>query len=314
MSAKADRPQVRTAQDLERKYANLLNSGSAIEMNTKTITKVNTLLSQFITSTVGDLETLQSQLDGQINTYYGNEEPTLLNYPTSEWLVEDYPEHIDDLYYDKSTGLTYKFVEDNGTYSWDNIQSSLMSEILAIANSATDTADGKRRIFTTEPTPPYDNGDLWFNDGKILICQVSRPEGDEYDSQDFVNAVDYTDDTVANAVGENLSVLDGKVTRLIAENDAFTLNFETLRTLISGNTTTISTFLKYIRFENGNIILGEDGNRYVLKIENDRLAIYYNGTPISSWIQDKFTASQLNLGNYAFIPRENGSLGFRKVK
>ena len=91
MSAKADRPQVRTAQDLERKYANLLNSGSAIEMNTKTITKVNTLLSQFIASTVGDLETLQSQLDGQINTYYGNEEPTLLNYPTSEWLVEDYP-------------------------------------------------------------------------------------------------------------------------------------------------------------------------------------------------------------------------------
>ena len=71
----------------------------------------------------------------------------------------------------------------------------------------------------------------------------------------------------------------------------------------------------YIRIDaNGNMIFGNAENEYKLQIENDRVGIYYNGSLISSWIQDEFTVTQLNLGNFAFIPRENGSLSFRKVR
>lgn len=84
---------------------------------------------------------------------------------------------------------------------------------------------------------------------------------------------------------------------------------------LEGVMITVGELGDYIRIdENGNMIFGNPSNEYQLQIENDRVGIYYNGTLISSWIQDKFTVTQLNLGNFAFIPRENGSLGFRKVR
>ena len=71
----------------------------------------------------------------------------------------------------------------------------------------------------------------------------------------------------------------------------------------------------YIRISpDGNMIFGNPNNEYQLQVENDRIGIYYNGSLISSWIQDQFSVTQLNLGNFAFIPRQNGSLGFRKVR
>lgn len=83
---------------------------------------------------------------------------------------------------------------------------------------------------------------------------------------------------------------------------------------LEGLMITVGELGDYIRIdESGNMIFGNPSNEYQLQVENDRIGIYYNGVLISSWIQDKFTAKQLNLGNFAFIPRENGSLGFRKV-
>lgn len=84
---------------------------------------------------------------------------------------------------------------------------------------------------------------------------------------------------------------------------------------LEGVMITVGELGDYIRIdENGNMIFGNPSNEYQLQIENDRVGIYYNGSLISSWIQDQFTVTQLNLGNFAFIPRSNGSLGFRKVK
>ena len=84
---------------------------------------------------------------------------------------------------------------------------------------------------------------------------------------------------------------------------------------LEGVMITVGELGDYIRIdENGNMIFGNPNNEYQLQIENDRVGIYYNGSLISSWIQDNFTVTQLNLGNFAFIPRENGSLGFRKVR
>lgn len=83
---------------------------------------------------------------------------------------------------------------------------------------------------------------------------------------------------------------------------------------LEGIMITVGELGDYIRIDdNGNMIFGNPNNEYQLQIENDRVGIYYNGSLISTWIQDKFTVTQLNLGNFAFIPRENGSLGFRKV-
>ena len=71
---------------------------------------------------------------------------------------------------------------------------------------------------------------------------------------------------------------------------------------------------KYIRFEDGNIILGESGNEITLKIENDRIAFIQNNTEVAYFSNNKLTVTDgdflnsLKIGNFAFKPRANGNL------
>lgn len=73
----------------------------------------------------------------------------------------------------------------------------------------------------------------------------------------------------------------------------------------------------YIQMAGGSITLGEIGNEVTLKVENDRIGIYVNGVAMTYWTASDFVApitltipvgGRLILGNYAFIPRTNGSL------
>ena len=76
---------------------------------------------------------------------------------------------------------------------------------------------------------------------------------------------------------------------------------------------------KYIRFVDGNIVLGEDGNTLTLQIENDRIAFLDSGIEVAYFSNNKLYVTDgeflhsLQLGNFAFIPRENGNLSFKKV-
>ena len=314
MSIKTDRPQVRTAEQLERKY-NFAGIEQNIKQSNVGLLKVSNELYNFVRAVAGNTEILERQLDGEIDTWYGDETPTLLNEPAVSWEVLDYPSHVDDLYYDRNSGETYTFAENNGVYSWEATENNFLAEIMALANSAKETADNKKAVFVeTEPVPPYDNGDLWLNNKKLYVCQLAREADDTFHEQDFVLATDYVDGTQATANANAIQIMSGQITQLLADSNEYRLNFITTKTLTDGITETLQEFTDYIRFVGGSIILGKGDNLYTLKIENDRINIYYNGQPISNWEQDKFTVSQLNLGNFAFIPRQNGSLSFRRVK
>ena len=77
---------------------------------------------------------------------------------------------------------------------------------------------------------------------------------------------------------------------------------------------------KYIKFVNGSILLGQEGNKLTLKIENNEIGFYYEGTKVAYFSQNKLHVldgefeNSLNLGNFAFLPRKNGNLSFKKVK
>ena len=164
-------------------------------------------LSNFADQVVGDLENMQTQIDGKIETYYYDYQPTLTNIPASAWTTEtERQKHIGDLFYYKSTGFTYRFLKDGSTWKWQPIKDSDIDEALQQAATAQDTADGKRRVFTSTPTPPYDVGDLWAQGGSgdIMRCIVARSSG-SYVSTDWDKASKYTDDS---AVGELDSALD----------------------------------------------------------------------------------------------------------
>lgn len=218
-----DRSVVRTAADLERKYnlSQLAGAARNIETNSESLIKVQNELNDFISSTTGSLEEIQKQIDGSITTYYYSGVPTLSNLPASEWPVEEYKNHIGDLYYDKDTGYAYRFVLDGETnvYEWLELSDSSVSEALALANQAKDTADSKRRVFITTPYTPYDKGDLWLNNNELYVCINSKSSG-SYISNDFDKATKYTDDTNLNnfvniTYKENMQSLateiDGKI-------------------------------------------------------------------------------------------------------
>ena len=75
---------------------------------------------------------------------------------------------------------------------------------------------------------------------------------------------------------------------------------------------------KYLRFDNGNIILGSTGTEFTMKIENDKISFLSGDKELAYFENQKFyvTDGEFNsfrVGDYAFVPRVNGNLSFKKV-
>lgn len=157
-------------------------------------------LADYADTVTKSLSGLQAQIDGQIESFFYDYEPSLQNLPASEWTsTEERKKHEGDLFYWKTTGYAYRFMQEGATWKWQLIQDNDISKALAQAEKAQNTADGKRRTFVVQPSPPYDIGDLWSQDGgDILTCVVSRAAGSVYVSSDWKKLNKYTDDTVAN--------------------------------------------------------------------------------------------------------------------
>lgn len=102
-----------------------------------------------------DIDNLQQQIDGAVETFTGSAVPTLNNYPASDWDTDTKKDkHIGDLYLVNSSGGTqagfyYRFEKNNNTYSWVHVPDSDVQKALADAAAANaaalaaqDTADG----------------------------------------------------------------------------------------------------------------------------------------------------------------------------
>lgn len=235
---------VRTAQDLERKYnlSDILTLQKNYELQKDGLNKVENELNSFIAVTTQNIEDLQSQVDGNITTWFSSGVPTLSNYPASDWITAtDKTNHLGDLYYDQDTGYAYRFVQTNGAFTWLKIEDSDVAEALAIANAAKDTADSKRRVFVVQPTPPYDVGDLWLNNQELYRCQTTKDVGGSYESNDWIIATKYTDDTVANQVNGRLTILSGTVTEIREDVDELSTQMTNTTEIIDEHGTSIGT-------------------------------------------------------------------------
>ncbi|MFR8565135.1 MAG: hypothetical protein ACLVD2_13860 [Blautia sp.] len=156
-------------------------------------------LADYANTVTKDMENLKAQVDGQVEDWYFDYEPSMQNKPASEWTTADErKKHIGDRFFWKSKGYAYRFMENNGVWGWTLLQDTDITKAMQAAQDAKDVADGKRRTFVTTPKPPYDIGDLWTNGADILTCTVARASGSAYVSTDWEKLNEYTDDTVAN--------------------------------------------------------------------------------------------------------------------
>lgn len=248
----------------------------------KAETEVNNFISNTYTT---DINNLQSQIDGQIETFFYDYEPTLQNIPASGWTTnEERKKHEGDLFYWKSKGYAYRFMQDGATWKWQLVQDTDITLALAAAEKAQDTADHKRRAFIVQPEPPYDIGDLWTqgSNGDLMRCKIARASG-SYDSSDWEKASKYTDD----------SSLD------LFINGVFKDSLNSLKTQIDGKIETWyqpnDPSLKWTKTEeqpwldaNGNKILDVSGEEIILLWESEKVEhegdLWHNTSDNTQWI------------------------------
>ena len=248
----------------------------------KAETEVNNFISNTYTT---DINNLQSQIDGQIETFFYDYEPTLQNIPASEWTTnEERKKHEGDLFYWKSRGYAYRFMQDGATWKWQLVQDTDITLALAAAEKAQDTANHKRRVFVVQPEPPYDIGDLWTqgSNGDLMRCKVARASG-SYSASDWEKASKYTDD----------SSLD------LFINGVFKDSLNSLKTQIDGKIETWyqpnDPSLKWTKTEeqpwcdiDGNKILDESGNEIILVWESEKAEhegdLWHNTSDNTQWI------------------------------
>lgn len=148
-------------------------------------------LTDFINNTyTTDIGNIQNQIDGKIETFRQETDPS-----TAWTTAEDKKKHIGDLWYNTATNETFMY---NGA-GWSPVAGTVPDEVWG-------KIDSKCQIFTAQPKPPYNKGDLWFvgSSGDILTCTTARKDGESYVETDWTKQNKYTDDTTANTIKNSI--------------------------------------------------------------------------------------------------------------
>lgn len=105
--------------------------------------------------------------------------------------------------------------------------------------------------------------------------------------------------------------------------DSFNFEFSSLRQVVDSNDASnreqFEEIHKYIRFVDGNILLGEDGNALTLRIQNDRISFLDEGAEVAYfsnqqlYVTDAHFLNSLRVGPFAWVPRSNGNLSLIRV-
>ena len=233
---------------------------------------------------------LQNQIDGAIETWFYDGVPTLKTEPAIGWTTDtDKKTHLGDLYYDNKTGKAYRFAKDGSTYKWIIITDTELTKALEDSSQALKDAKSKRRIFGSQPVPPYDVNDMWVNatypsDGstyknEILKCSTSKAEGEEFNISDWKLASKYTDDTKAEEAKKAAEKAQEEI-----ENTQ--TNLITLGTTVSDNKKAFDAFTSDGYLDSSEIAaIAQDSKR----LEDDYNAAVesYNNVVGSKFLLDK---------------------------
>ena len=145
--------------------------------------------------------------------------------------------------------------------------------------------------------------------------------------QTLTSLIQQTSESIKLEVSEQYAT-NGDITAQVETTltqlaDSFEFEFTQLQATVDENDaearTQFETIQKYIRFEDGNIILGEAGNELTLRIENDRIAFLDAGAEVAYlsnqrlYVTDAHFLQSLRVGSFAWVPRANGNLSLMKV-
>lgn len=304
-----------------------------IDLEIDTIIQEQSTQEATINNIQNGLDDLVDQIDSNITYYKGDYVPTLENEPASEWLTDELKNnHLGDLFYNTETGTAYRFVKDGVIYKWEeesndvaeaielaedaiskataaqntaNSAQSIATGAQTTANNAQSSANSKRRVFVTEPVPPYDVGDLWTNGDDIFVCKTAKTSGQSFSSSDWENATNYAEEiqTTNTKLNETISTLDGTTSTVASlqttlNNDY--LNTEQINAIVQGQNSDIEVLSGKV----SQIETDADGlavrvtsieNNGVSKVSNTLIDLGEDGIQISK-STDEFSSKFDNKG------------------
>lgn len=163
--------------------------------------------------------------------------------------------------------------------------------------------------------------------GEAITLEVAQKYATNDRVTDLTSLIQQTGEAitleVAQTYATNASVTDLVSTSMQQLADSFEFLFTEMQTKVDENDAErreqIKTIERYIRFEDGNILLGDSGNQLTLRIENDRISFIEAGAEVAYFsdrhlvVLDGHFLNSLRVGSFAWLPRENGNLSLVKV-
>lgn len=171
------------------------------------------------------VEDVQRQTNRQVTFWFFDYDPTTTNYPASEWVTtEQKLKHEEDMFYNSISGHVWRWkLNDSSQYEWSLITDADTLRALELVEIAQNTANSKRRNFTTTPTisDTYDVGDLWSNatygsiyDNDLLVCTTAKYAGIDFSISHWQPVGKVTSSYVSGQIyiiNNSIDELDAKV-------------------------------------------------------------------------------------------------------
>lgn len=236
--------------------------------------------------------------------------------------------------------FTDKIVYSDGNVSWSQV--SKLSSYEA-AKAAWNKANEANK-FWISGTEPEDKTKLWLDtsvepavikryDQKTNRWQIVNDQSaaTELLYKNIYSEIDKASDSIMSKVSEQTyskgetDILIGNMnTQFTQDKNSFEFKFQEFRKdlgdLVAGTDAKFTELEKYIRFEDGAIVIGIKGNPIILKMKNDRISFTENGAEVAYISNHRMFITELEvttafyIGNFAFVPRTNGNLSFKKVR
>ncbi len=165
-----------------------------------------------------------------------------------------------------------------------------------------------------------------------VVEQTARTQSEAiYNTeQNLLASLQVESDNIKSVVAETYTLKDDAEamvsavsTEITQTKNSFDIQFtqfsQDIEALANGTDAEFEEIRKYIRFVDGKILLGEVGNELELQIANDRINFLQDGAEVAYftnrklYVTDAHFLHSLQLGSFAFMPRDNGNLSFKKV-
>ena len=209
-------------------------------------------------------------------------------------------------------GLNQRFRVEKLSVAPGTSKMTLGKVIPAFSEAVKGLSDYQGQILQTVERTAQDASEAVYNVEQNLLASIQVAEqniqsvvAENYylkeDTDALISSVSTTIEQTQKSVEIQFNQFSQDIEAVAAGTDA---EFEEIR--------------KYIRFVDGQILLGEVGNELELKIANDRISFLQDGAEVAYfsnrklYVTDAEILHSLQLGSFAFMPRSNGNLSFKK--